>query len=236
MIDDAHWADLVSLRALAFALRRLTDERVLVVVAARDDEVCGLPEGFVKLFHTNGIDLKPLGGHQFAQLAQRYQIVFTPFELARFRALSGGSPLYAQLVAARAALARHGQSDGNAVLAERADRAGAGSLQRPGRIAAQRDTVRRGTHHRRGRRVLGERQPLDAAVERVLLATLERARAGEAQESLGRAEVSHGPNVPRSQDGEPGSGRNERLIRPACVLVGHPGHGRRPGVCGILMA
>ena len=36
VIDDAHWADLDSLRAMLFAMRRLITDRVLVIVALRD--------------------------------------------------------------------------------------------------------------------------------------------------------------------------------------------------------
>ncbi|MEV0689067.1 AAA family ATPase [Streptomyces sp. NPDC050388] len=43
VVDDAHWADVESLRALRSAVRRMADERVLVVLVARDEmhEVTG---------------------------------------------------------------------------------------------------------------------------------------------------------------------------------------------------
>jgi DNA-binding CsgD family transcriptional regulator len=37
VVDDAHWADVESLRAVRSAVRRMSTERVLVVLAARDD-------------------------------------------------------------------------------------------------------------------------------------------------------------------------------------------------------
>lgn len=37
VVDDAHWADVESLRALRSAVRRMSEERVLVVLVARDD-------------------------------------------------------------------------------------------------------------------------------------------------------------------------------------------------------
>lgn len=42
VVDDAHWADVESLRAVGSAVRRLSGERVLVVLVARDDprELC----------------------------------------------------------------------------------------------------------------------------------------------------------------------------------------------------
>ena len=47
VIDDAHWADAASLRALLFVVRRLVADRVLIVIATREDAVT-LPEGLVK--------------------------------------------------------------------------------------------------------------------------------------------------------------------------------------------
>jgi hypothetical protein len=45
-IDDVQWADEFSLRALVFALRRLDAERVLVLLAVRDEQWWQLPAGF----------------------------------------------------------------------------------------------------------------------------------------------------------------------------------------------
>src|SRR5918993_338818 len=44
VIDDAHWADVDSLRALLFVVRRLVGERVLTVLAQRSEEAPRLPE------------------------------------------------------------------------------------------------------------------------------------------------------------------------------------------------
>ncbi|MCD0449352.1 hypothetical protein LO762_09140 [Actinocorallia sp. API 0066] len=49
IVDDAHWADLVSLRAVTFALRRLRTERVLTVLIARDTGWPHMPTGLRKL-------------------------------------------------------------------------------------------------------------------------------------------------------------------------------------------
>jgi DNA-binding SARP family transcriptional activator len=43
MLDDAHWADEMSLRLLAFAARRVGGARVLVVATAREEELTGAP-------------------------------------------------------------------------------------------------------------------------------------------------------------------------------------------------
>jgi DNA-binding CsgD family transcriptional regulator len=37
IVDDAHWADVESLRAILSAIRRMSDERVLVILIARDE-------------------------------------------------------------------------------------------------------------------------------------------------------------------------------------------------------
>src|SRR4051794_29300097 len=47
LIDDAHWADMPSLRALLFVVRRLVADPVLVVIVTREDASM-LPEGLRK--------------------------------------------------------------------------------------------------------------------------------------------------------------------------------------------
>jgi len=39
MLEDVHWADEVSLRLLAFMVRRIPFRRVLLVVTSRDEEL-----------------------------------------------------------------------------------------------------------------------------------------------------------------------------------------------------
>ena len=48
VIDDLHWADGPSARALLFAVRRLQADRVLVVVSARPGELSRLGEGWLR--------------------------------------------------------------------------------------------------------------------------------------------------------------------------------------------
>src|SRR4051812_20288147 len=52
-IDDAHWADALSLRALLFVVRRLVADRVLVILATRE-AVPVLPEGLPKAAQAGG--------------------------------------------------------------------------------------------------------------------------------------------------------------------------------------
>jgi DNA-binding CsgD family transcriptional regulator len=49
VVDDVHWADLPSVQALVFALRRLVADPVLTLLAVRDDSVAGLPESLRRL-------------------------------------------------------------------------------------------------------------------------------------------------------------------------------------------
>ena len=49
VVDDAHWADVDSLRALLFVVRRLVGERVLTVLAQRSEESGRLPEGLSRM-------------------------------------------------------------------------------------------------------------------------------------------------------------------------------------------
>src|SRR3954470_22356337 len=52
VLDDAHWADAMSLRALLFVVRWLVADRVLIVIATR--EALTLPEGLVKAAASDG--------------------------------------------------------------------------------------------------------------------------------------------------------------------------------------
>ncbi|MGE3288596.1 MAG: AAA family ATPase, partial [Pseudonocardia sp.] len=49
VVEDVHWADTDSLRALLFAARRLMSERVLTVLSVRDEASGRLPEGLLRL-------------------------------------------------------------------------------------------------------------------------------------------------------------------------------------------
>ena len=63
VIDDAHWADVDSLRALLFALRRLPAHPVLTILVVPSDDA-RLPTGLVRLAdgHTGAtLDVGPLG-------------------------------------------------------------------------------------------------------------------------------------------------------------------------------
>jgi hypothetical protein len=61
VIDDAHWADDLSLRALSYALRRLRDEPLLTVVAVRSEQYPCLPAGLVRVINDRGTQLDIAG-------------------------------------------------------------------------------------------------------------------------------------------------------------------------------
>ncbi|HYI14162.1 MAG TPA: ATP-binding protein, partial [Thermomicrobiales bacterium] len=45
VVDDAHWADLDSLRAMLFVARRLVGVRVMIILAQRSEDAHRLPDG-----------------------------------------------------------------------------------------------------------------------------------------------------------------------------------------------
>ncbi len=70
VVDDAHWGDAPSLHALTFALRRLRIDRVLAVLAVRDEARDAIPSGLHRLLATDvGADVA-LGGLSVPDLRQ----------------------------------------------------------------------------------------------------------------------------------------------------------------------
>jgi len=61
VVDDVHWADLPSLRALLFSLRRLMADRVLALIVVRDELEPALPEGLRRLVRDHGATLRLAG-------------------------------------------------------------------------------------------------------------------------------------------------------------------------------
>jgi DNA-binding CsgD family transcriptional regulator len=68
LVDDAHWADVPSLRALTFALRRLQGEPLLTIVATRDR--AALPAGLLQLAIGGRGRILPLAGLRPDALAE----------------------------------------------------------------------------------------------------------------------------------------------------------------------
>jgi DNA-binding CsgD family transcriptional regulator len=99
VVDDAHWADTPSLQALTFMLRRLHADRVLCVMAARDDAT-NLPEGLCRLVASErgvALYLDGLNPKELVELAAGLGVKALPRRAAmRLHAHTGGNPLYAR--------------------------------------------------------------------------------------------------------------------------------------------
>ena len=97
LVDDAHLVDRPSLAALGYALRRLPDEPIVTVLAARPEGTLGLPRGLQTLIATGGLrlDLDPLSVDEVRELAAHYGHRDVGDRAARrLRDHTGGSPLH----------------------------------------------------------------------------------------------------------------------------------------------
>lgn len=96
VLDDAQWADHLSLQALAFAVRRLRADRVLVLVVVRDAEDTRLAEGLRRLFTADDavrVRLDGLGPAELAELGGGLGVQgLTARVAARLHAHTAGNP------------------------------------------------------------------------------------------------------------------------------------------------
>ena len=99
-LDDVHWADFASLQALTFAVRRLSKDRILVVVSLRDLDHPGVHEGFRRLLAGEAatrLTLAGLGNEDLRRLsAAMVGEPLSPRAAARLRNHTAGSPLHAR--------------------------------------------------------------------------------------------------------------------------------------------
>ncbi|MFB4267452.1 AAA family ATPase [Nonomuraea sp. GTA35] len=99
-IDGADWADLPSLQALTFALRRLRTDRVLAVVIVRENDHPRLPEGLRRLLRSSAALRLPLGGLSARELqalsAGLGPVRLTPQAAERLHEHTRGVPLHAR--------------------------------------------------------------------------------------------------------------------------------------------
>jgi DNA-binding NarL/FixJ family response regulator len=97
LIDDAHWSDQLSLRAVNFMVRRLRADAVLVVLASRLDDAHLLPVGLVRNAETAGNRIV-LGGLTDDEIKDLSLAVgagtLTDRAAARLRAHTAGNPLH----------------------------------------------------------------------------------------------------------------------------------------------
>lgn len=98
VVDDAHWADTLSLQALAFAFRRLEAERVLCLVVHRDEDV-PLPDSLERAVASergSSLDLAGLGVDELIALGCRLGLPPMARRVAvRLAEHTGGNPLHA---------------------------------------------------------------------------------------------------------------------------------------------
>ncbi|WP_395727276.1 AAA family ATPase [Nakamurella sp.] len=98
VVDDVHWADLDSLRALLFVTRRLVDARVLTLLAERPEDAQRLPEGLRRLADGRTgrtIALAPLPAADIPVLAGLLGVPAISGRAARrLYEHTGGNPLY----------------------------------------------------------------------------------------------------------------------------------------------
>ncbi len=93
-VDDAQWADAASLRALLFALRRLAEEPLLLVLAVRAGTGERIPDGFLKLDDVRRIALGGLSAAEAGALAAAAGKPLSALAARRLRDHAGGNPLY----------------------------------------------------------------------------------------------------------------------------------------------
>ena len=95
IIDDAHWADVTSLRALVEATRRLREGRVAVILTASDkvDASEDLPMTRLREMADHAVTLAPLDVEDVSALAlSSIGAHLSPLAAAELRDLTGGRP------------------------------------------------------------------------------------------------------------------------------------------------
>lgn len=97
-VDDVQWADTPSLHALTFALRRLRVDRVLTVLAVREETEARLPTGLRRLFSDDRTARLPLSGLSASALRALPGTPLPTRAAERLHAHTGGNPLYAGAV------------------------------------------------------------------------------------------------------------------------------------------
>ena len=98
VVDDAHWADLDSLRALLYVVRRLVGERVLTVLAQRSEAAARIPDGLRRMAAGRTgttVRLGALPPGEIKSLATALGVQRLPTRVARqLHTHTGGNPLY----------------------------------------------------------------------------------------------------------------------------------------------
>ena len=94
VVEDAHWVDVASLRALLSAVRRLEQDRVFIIVTSR----FGPTEGWQRFARDerrcHRIDLATFDSLEVAALVRLYGVELTGRQTARLWEHTGGHPLW----------------------------------------------------------------------------------------------------------------------------------------------
>jgi predicted ATPase len=103
LIDDLHWADRPSARALLFAVRRLQADPVLVTVTARPGELSPIGEGWQRFlagdYRASQIRLAGLEAQDVATMGRSLGVGDLPsWAVGRLIRHTGGNPLYCRAV------------------------------------------------------------------------------------------------------------------------------------------
>jgi DNA-binding CsgD family transcriptional regulator len=99
LVDDLHWADTPSARALLFALRRLRTDRALVVATSRPGELARHGEGWYRFIsgdeRATRLQLDPFGTHDLQALSRALGSgELSPAGATSLLQHTGGNPLY----------------------------------------------------------------------------------------------------------------------------------------------
>jgi ATP/maltotriose-dependent transcriptional regulator MalT len=100
-VDDLHWLDVPSARALQFAVHRLTDEPIGILLSSRGGDGTSLELArLVPERRLNRIEIEPLSSGALARLLRtRYGPRFTRATLLRLHTTTGGNPFFALEIA-----------------------------------------------------------------------------------------------------------------------------------------
>jgi AAA ATPase domain len=102
LVDDAHWADCPSLRALTFALRHVRMDRLLALVVVRESTDPRLPEGLRRMLwdeHTLQLSLGGLDADDLHSLSAQLGVgPLSGRAAARLKAHTDGHPLHARVL------------------------------------------------------------------------------------------------------------------------------------------
>ena len=104
LVDDLQWADIESLRAVLFVLRRVVHEPVLALLVAREDDQGRVPQGLHRLASGRNGSLLPLGPLTMPDVRALASVAAggdVPVEFARrLHAFTRGHPQYVRAVLA----------------------------------------------------------------------------------------------------------------------------------------